>query len=48
VGYGYDIVMVSDATASYDPEGHLASLKVMAAGFGEVMSAEEVIGLLSQ
>jgi ureidoacrylate peracid hydrolase len=48
VGYGYDIVMVSDATASYDPEGHQASLKVLAAGFGEVMSAEEVIGLLSQ
>ncbi len=48
VGYGYEIVMVSDATASYDPEGHQATLKVMAAGFGEVMNTEEVIGLLSQ
>ncbi len=47
VAYGYDIILVSDATASFDIEGHQATLKVMAMGFGEVMSTEEVIALLS-
>jgi nicotinamidase-related amidase len=47
VGYGYDIILVSDATASFDLEGHKASLKVIAAGFGDVMSTKEVVGLLA-
>jgi len=46
VAYGYEIVMVSDATATYDPAGHQASLNVMAAGFGEVMSADEVLQVI--
>lgn len=47
VGYGYDVVMVSDATATYDTEGYQATLKVIAAGFGEVMNSDEVMELLS-
>ena len=48
VAYGYDIVMVSDATATYTVEGHQASLTVMGSGFGEVMRTDEVIGLMSE
>ncbi len=47
VGYGYDVVMVSDATATYTEDGHQASLSVFGSGFGEVMDAEEVIAALS-
>ena len=47
VAYGYEVIFVSDATATFDPEGHAATLKVIATGFGEVMSTEEVIKLLS-
>jgi len=47
VGYGYEVVMVSDATATYTEEGHLAALKVIGSGFGEVMTSEEVIRTLS-
>lgn len=43
VAYGYDVILVSDATASFDPEGHQATMKVVARGFGEVMSTEEVL-----
>ena len=43
VAYGYHVILVSDATATYDPEGHQATLKVIAAGFGDVMSTEEII-----
>jgi len=46
VAYGYDILLVKDATASFDEEGHQATLKVIAAAFGEVMSTEEVLKLL--
>ena len=43
VAYGYNVILASDATATYDPEGHQATLKVIAAGFGDVMSTEEII-----
>jgi nicotinamidase-related amidase len=43
VAYGYDVVIVRDATASYDPAGYQASLNVMSAGFGDVMSTAEVL-----
>jgi nicotinamidase-related amidase len=46
VAYGYDIILVSDATSSFDEDGHQATLKVIASGFGEVMSTEEVLKLL--
>ena len=48
VAYGYEVIFVSDATATFDPEGHAATLKVIATGFGEVMSTEEVIQMLKQ
>ncbi len=47
VGYGYEVVMVSDATATYTEEGHQAALTVIGSGFGEVMTSEEVIKTLS-
>ena len=47
VAYGYDIILVSDATATFDPEGHQATLRVIATGFGEVMNTEEVLQLLT-
>jgi nicotinamidase-related amidase len=47
VAYGYEVIFVSDATATFDSAGHDATLKVIATGFGEVMSTEEVIKLLS-
>ena len=47
VGYGYDVIMISDATGTYDPEGHQATLKVIANGFGDVMTTEQVIQLLN-
>ena len=43
VAYGYKVILVSDATATYDPEGHQATLKVIAAGFGDVMRTDEII-----
>jgi len=46
VAYGYEVILVDDATASFDAEGHKATLKVIATGFGEVMGTEEVIKLL--
>jgi len=46
VAYGYDIILVSDATATFDLEGHQATLKVIATGFGEVMTTKEVLTLL--
>ena len=48
VGYGYDIMMVRDATATYDPAGHQASLAVMSAGFGDVMSTTEVLQVIGR
>ena len=47
VAYGYDIIMVKDGTATFDPEGHQATLKVITTGFGEVMSTDEVLDLFS-
>lgn len=47
VAYGYDVILVNDATATFDPEGHQATMKVIATGFGEVMSTEEVLQLLA-
>jgi nicotinamidase-related amidase len=38
--------LVSDATATFDLEGHQATLKVIATGFGEVMTTKEVLTLL--
>jgi len=38
VAYGYDIILVSDAATTFDPEAHQATLKVIATGFGEVMN----------
>ncbi len=46
VAYGYNVILVSDATATYDLEGHQATLKVIAAGFGDVMNTEDVMKLL--
>jgi ureidoacrylate peracid hydrolase len=46
VGYGYEVILVNDATASFDAEGHEATLKVIATAFGKVMSAHEVLKLL--
>jgi nicotinamidase-related amidase len=46
VAYGYDVIFVKDGTATFDPAGHEATLKVIAMGFGEVMNTEEVIKLL--
>jgi nicotinamidase-related amidase len=46
VAYGYEVILVNDATASFDPEGHQATTKVIATGFGEVMSTAEVKELL--
>jgi len=46
VAYGYDIILVSDATATFDPEGHQATMKVISTGFGEVMTTDEVLKLL--
>ncbi|KPJ62013.1 MAG: hypothetical protein AMJ42_00325 [Deltaproteobacteria bacterium DG_8] len=46
VAYGYEIILVSDATATFDPEGHQATMKVISTGFGEVMSTDEVLKLL--
>jgi len=43
VAYGYHVVLVSDATATYDPDGHQATLKVIATGFGDVMTTDEII-----
>jgi len=43
VAYGYEVTLVSDATKSFDLQGHEATLKVIAAGFGEVMSTREVL-----
>ena len=46
VSYGYDIILIKDGCATFDPAGHEATLKVISMGFGEVMSAEEVLQLL--
>lgn len=46
-GYRYDVILVDDATASFDVEAHNATLRVIAFGFGEVMSTEETLNLLS-
>jgi len=46
IAYGYDILLARDATASFDEEGHQATLKVIAAAFGEVVSTEEILKLL--
>ena len=46
VAYGYDVIFVKDGTATFDPAGHEATLKVIATGFGEVLSTKEVIKLL--
>jgi len=46
VAYGYEIILVNDATATFDPEGHQATMKVISTGFGEVMSTDEVLKLL--
>jgi ureidoacrylate peracid hydrolase len=43
VAYGYDVIFVDDATATFDPEAHQATLKVITMGFGDVMSTDEVI-----
>ena len=45
VAYGYEIILVSDATGTFDLEGHHATLKVVTMGFGEVMNTEEVVKL---
>ncbi len=47
VGYGYDVILVRDATATHDREGYEATMKVMAMGFGEVLTAAEVMEQLS-
>jgi ureidoacrylate peracid hydrolase len=43
VAYGYEVIFVSDGTASFDPEGHEATLKVIAAGFGDVKKTQEIV-----
>jgi ureidoacrylate peracid hydrolase len=47
VAYGYDVMLVSDAAACFDQESHEATLKVIANGFGEVMTTDEAIKLLA-
>jgi ureidoacrylate peracid hydrolase len=47
VAYGYDIILTSDGTATFDPEGHQATLKVVSTGFGEVMTTDEILDSLS-
>jgi len=47
VAYGYDIILASDGTATFDPEGHQATLKVVSTGFGEVMTTDEILDSLS-
>ena len=42
----YDIILVNDGCATFDPAGHEATLNVIRMGFGEVMSTEEVLQLL--
>jgi ureidoacrylate peracid hydrolase len=46
VAYGYDIVLIKDGCATFDPAGHEATLKVISMGFGEVMTTEEVLNIL--
>lgn len=48
VAYGYEIIFVSDATATFDPDAHQATLKVIAMAFGEVLNTEEVIKLIEK
>jgi ureidoacrylate peracid hydrolase len=43
VAYGYDIILIKDGCATFDPAGHDATLKVISTGFGEVMTADEVL-----
>jgi nicotinamidase-related amidase len=47
VAYGYEVILVSDGCASFDMEGHEATLKVVEAGFGHVMSTDEVLKAFS-
>lgn len=46
VAYGYEIVLIKDGCATFDPAGHEATLKVISMGFGEVMSTDEVMRLI--
>jgi ureidoacrylate peracid hydrolase len=46
VAYGYDIILIKDGCATFDPDGHEATLKVISTGFGEVMCTDEVLQLL--
>ena len=47
VAYGYDVILANDGAATFDPEGHQATLKVVSTGFGEVMSTDEILDSLS-
>ena len=47
VAYGYDVILASDGAATFDPEGHQATLKVVSTGFGEVMTTDEILNSLS-
>lgn len=47
VAYGYEIILANDGAATFDPEGHQATLKVVSTGFGEVMTTDEILDSLS-
>jgi nicotinamidase-related amidase len=48
VDHGYDVVVVDDGTASFNPEFHDASLRAFAATFGMVSETEDVLKKLSE
>jgi nicotinamidase-related amidase len=45
---GFNVVIVEDATATFEPKSHIASLYNFAKTYGLVRSTDEVIHLLSQ
>ena len=44
----YQVVFLSDCTASFDPEMHAAALKTIDVFFGRVMTADEALGELQE
>ena len=44
----YKVIFVSDATATYSDEEHNASLGIITAMFADVMSTDEIVGVLAK